>query len=675
MQATNNKPRILIVDDDHGMQRTLELILRGKDYAVETASSGQEGIEKARGRAFNVALLDIKLPDMRGVDLLTPLQNLHPDMAMIVITGYASVQTAIQALNDGAAAYVTKPLDVDEVLAAIESALEKQRLIQDKRRAERALRKSREKYRLLAEHAADVIYKLDLETERYTYMSPSVERVLGYPPEEASSLRPRQVLTSASYVKQRERMEEALLSGKMLSEPLEFEALHKEGHIVPVEVHAKFILDQRGVPVEILGVARDITERKRMEEQLLQQERLAALGQMASGIAHDFRNRLNPITLYAEMALNDRDLPPRLIANVETILEESRGMAELVQQILDFTSRAMIDRQPLDVAVLADEVAQALRRRLPDDVQIRVRQGPGEYVVLADDGRIRQALTNLALNARDAMPHGGDLRFDVSRVAIQGGSPPLPSDGQSRSGPTEWVCLAVSDTGTGMTEEVRARVFEPFFTTKDVGQGTGLGLSQVHGIVRQHDGRIDVETSPGEGTTVRIYLLAYHKEKEREAEEADGREPSDASPAEGASILLVEGDPGRRKAVRTTLESLGYRVLTTANGRGALALSQSPRWDPGEPPADLVIINDDAIEMDAAALARELRRSFPRIRLLLAGSGPGLDHSAEAGEEAGFWDAMQSPFETQELECAVRQAIERDEQDERDQRDDPSTER
>ncbi len=268
------------------------------------------------------------------------------------------------------------------------------------------------------------------------------------------------------------------------------------------------ITDELGRTQRIIGTIQDVTERRMIEQQLRRQERLAAVGQLAAGIAHDFRNLLSTIILYAQLPMMEEDLPPKHHQHLRTIVEESYKASDLVQQLLDFASQAIIERQPLDLVTLVEDVLGVLERTIPERIHFTVEieeAQPGAYTVAVDPGRIQQALTNLTLNARDAMPEGGDLRVTIARLHVsEGSTPPVAA-----MAPGDWVRLTVSDTGVGMTEDVQAHLFEPFFTTKEVGEGTGLGLAQVFGIVRQHEGHIDVETAPGAGTTFTLYFPAY----------------------------------------------------------------------------------------------------------------------------------------------------------------------
>jgi CheY-like chemotaxis protein len=259
-------------------------------------------------------------------------------------------------------------------------------------------------------------------------------------------------------------------------------------------------------------------------------------------------------------------------------------------------------------------------------------------------------LTNLATNARDAMPHGGDLRFELSRVVVAAGeeSPvaemPAPPSSHPQAG--EWVCLAVSDTGTGMTEKVRAHVFEPFFTTKEVGKGTGLGLAQVYGIVRQHEGHIRVESEPGRGTTFLIYLPAL----EERVKEIEAEEPSPPPQGQGETLLLVEDNEYLREAGQSILESLGYRVLTATNGREALAVYEA------EGGADLVITDMVMPEMGGKELVRELTRSDPNLKAVGL-TGYAVEGVADELREAGFLDVIHKPFDVEKLARVVQRAL------------------
>jgi PAS domain S-box-containing protein len=390
---------------------------------------------------------------------------------------------------------------------------------------------------------------------------------------------------------------------------------------------------EAGVRERWVMVINDVTEERDVQEQLRQQERLAAIGRLAGGIAHDFNNLLATIILYAQMPLGKPDLAPDVKHAAETILEESHRAADLVQQILDFSRSAMMETEPVGLGVLVRETATLLRRTIPEHVRLVTKIGSRPCVVQADPTRIHQVLMNLALNAKDAMPKGGELRIGVARVVVtREARPPL-----SGLVPGAWARLIVSDTGTGMTEEAQEHLFEPFFTTKEAGRGTGLGLAQVYGIVKQHQGFIDVETAEGVGTTVTIFLPLV-------------AEPEDGGPAkrtgapvegQGETVLVVEDAEQLRQAIQAGLASVGYRVLTAAHGRQALEILSREQ-------VDLVLTDVVMPQMGGEALLRELQARAPDLKVV-AITGHVMDTDLQGLQRAGFNAALSKPFSIEEL--------------------------
>lgn len=251
-------------------------------------------------------------------------------------------------------------------------------------------------------------------------------------------------------------------------------------------------------------VLRDVTEEQAVAEQMQRQARLAAIGQLAAGIAHDFNNIVNVILLYTELVEQQPQLPPQAREPLAIIAEQSQQAAALVEQVLDFSRRAQLRREPLDLVPFLEKQIALLRQTLPERIGVSFSSAVEKGIVQADPTRLQQVMLNLALNARDAMPEGGELHFALTSLLIEEtGQLPLPG-----MEPGNWFRLAVSDRGVGIPPEIQDRIFEPFFTTKSAGKGTGLGLAQIHGIVGQHGGHITVSSSVGEGTTFSIYLPA-----------------------------------------------------------------------------------------------------------------------------------------------------------------------
>jgi len=389
------------------------------------------------------------------------------------------------------------------------------------------------------------------------------------------------------------------------------------------------------------SIATDVTERVEMEVQLRQQERLAAVGQLAGGIAHDFNNILAAIVLFAQMTLRDTALRPKTREALETILEESNRAAALIDQILDFSRSAMMETESESLLTVVEEGLALLRRIIPENIRLVTEMTSCPCIVEADSTRLHQALVNLVLNAKDAMPDGGELRIKVEQVAIEPGE----EHHVAGSPAGRWATLIVSDTGTGMTEEVQAHLFEPFFTTKEQGKGTGLGLAQVYGIVMQHGGHIDVETAVGEGTTFTILLPLA----EEGVEEAAPEEEQDAPEGRNETVLVVEDAEQLRKAVETGLKSVGYDVIAVANGREAMKA-----WpDHG---VDLVLTDVVMPGMGGEALLGYVRARDPGLKVI-AMTGHVIDTDVQDLLAGGFTAALHKPFSLEALTQLVREVL------------------
>lgn len=339
-------------------------------------------------------------------------------------------------------------------------------------------------------------------------------------------------------------------------------------------------------------VIRDVTQEKEDQRRAGAQQRLAAMGQLAAGIAHDFNNVLQGIMTFAEL-LKNRVRGPQAEEQVDFICQLADRAARMNRQILDFTRQTAVEKRPLDLVPFAEEMQELLQHTIPKTIQVEFHRTPGAYWVNGDVGQLQQVLMNLASNARDAMPGGGKLSVSFSRFTLESGvRPPWPDMPAG-----EWIRIEVSDTGAGIPSGVLPHVFEPFFTTKERTGGTGLGLSQVYGIVKQHGGFIDVETELGAGTSVIVYLPALEEEEKAGAEEAEV-----ARVEPGSTVLVVEDEPLVLAGIKAQLEQLGYRVLTAANGRQGLKV-----YDlcPGD--VDVVLTDLVMPEMGGAELLQALK--------------------------------------------------------------------
>jgi PAS domain S-box-containing protein len=390
-------------------------------------------------------------------------------------------------------------------------------------------------------------------------------------------------------------------------------------------------------------VIRDVTREREVEQHIQQQERLAAVGQMAAGIAHDCNNIMATIVLYAQMlALEDGMSAPNR-DRLTTIHQQAMHATNLVQQILDFSRRAVLDRRLLNLADLLAEQIQILRRILPESIEVTLAHRPGEYIIHADPTRIQQAVLNLALNARDAMTGGGRLNIRLERVADA--EAVLAHFPEVETG--DWIRLTVSDDGIGIPPDALPHIFEPFFTTKAPGQGSGLGLPQVYGIIGQHNGFIDVVSHMGAGTTFAIYLPAALPEVE-EIEEADVPE---LIGGHGQTILVVEDNDVARTALVDSLEFLSYRTLEAANGNEALKMVEQHG-------AEIALVLSDVVMpgMDGFTLLRILRECQPGIAVVLMTGHP-LKEQLEDLQAQGVAMWLPKPVDLDRLAQIVAEGL------------------
>ncbi len=396
-----------------------------------------------------------------------------------------------------------------------------------------------------------------------------------------------------------------------------------------------------GEPIYV-GIIRDLTERNRTEEQLRQAQKMEAVGQLTGGIAHDFNNILMVIMANTDALLDQARLARGVRTRLDQIGRATQRASDLTRQLLAFSRKQPLRPQPTDLNGLVEGTSRLLRRTLGENIDIRLRRGQGLWSISVDRAQLESALVNLCLNARDAMPAGGRLTIETDNVVLDEAYVAQHADAV----PGPYVLLSVADEGTGMPAGVLARVFEPFFTTKEVGKGTGLGLSMVYGFVRQSNGHIAIDSTPGEGTTVRLYLP-----RGEEIAATPRRRVEAAAPSGSGRILVVEDDPLVREGVVEQLASLGYRVTEATNGEAGLAAFLEARR-----PFDLVVTD---VVMPGAlggrALAEEVRRRSPGTPVVLM-SGY-TDDAVLPAELGPGLHLIEKPFRKRDLARLVRTVL------------------
>lgn len=397
------------------------------------------------------------------------------------------------------------------------------------------------------------------------------------------------------------------------------------------------------VPQGWVLILRDVTEQIEVQKQLQQQERLAAVGQLAAGIAHDFNNIMAVIVLYAQILEKTPTLAAKQQEQLATITRQAKQASELIQQILDFSRRSILTRQPLDLHSLMQKEVDMLQRTLPEHLEIKLTSQPVDYLVQADPTRLQQAIMNLAINARDAMPDGGQLAFDLAPIQVKS-SKHAPHPGMAAG---HWIRLTVTDSGSGIEPAVLERIFEPFFTTKEPGKGTGLGLAQVHGIIGQHGGYIAVNSKVGTGTTFTIYLPALNTGGPQTTNAGD----DDIPQGKGELLLVVEDKQVLREALVESLTTWQYRVLEAANGEEALA--RLTEWG-----TDVRLVISDVVmpKMGGMALLQTMRQQGWEMPVILMTGHP-LDVTLPELQAQGRWLTLTKPISPAPLAQAVASAL------------------
>ena len=497
------------------------------------------------------------------------------------------------------------------------------------RRADETVRRQREFTDRLIQSSVDGILAFDREL-RCTVWNPAMEKMFGEPAERVLGRRAGEVfpfLVETGEI----RFFEAALAGRSLSaidRPYVSSAGTKgffDGHYAP-------LFDEAGGIVGGLGVIRETSQRKKLEEQLRESHKLESLGTLAGGIAHDFNNILNIVAAYGALIAKDETAGAAVASHVEAIQQTVERGAGVVRQLLTVARRADVEFEPVDVNTVVAELTRLLRETFPRTVEITSLLGADLPPVDADPNQVLQALLNLSLNARDAMPGGGRLAIATGACRRE----ILPRD-RARS----FVSIGVSDTGTGIDAETRARLFEPFFTTKERGSGTGLGLAVVYGIAEGHGGHVEVESAPGSGSTFRLCLPASSSAK---AAAAVKRAPAaEGVSGEGRTVLLVEDEPLLLESVRQLLESGRYRVITAADGQSAVEIFRS-RHDE----IDLVVSDVGLPRVDGWEAFQKMKEIDPEVAAILVSGLLGAEVRARYDAD-GVKASLRKPYTAEEM--------------------------
>ncbi len=587
----------------------------------------------------DIILADYTLPQFDGLRAIQLLRQKGLDIPLIIVTGSISEEVAVACIKQGAADYLLKDR-LTRLGTAVVQALEQRRLRREKWRAEEALRKSERRFRSLIENISDLLVALRPDGAIH-YASPSCERLLGYAPEALTGKN----LLDLVHPDDRPAVWERVLRlapPDVVLGPVEVRLCGRDDTWHTLETTGRNLLDDPAIGGIILSL-RDISDRKMLEAQLRQVQKMEAIGRIAGSIAHDFNNFLIAILGYSELLLGHPEYPDEFRQDVEAIKQAAQRAAGLANQLLTFSRKQISRPQHIRLDEVVSEMEQMLSKLLGPTIQVTLLSDAEPNPVYADPGQIEQVIINLALNARDAMPQGGTLTVETANLFLDEAYSRRHLDVR----PGHYVLLAVSDTGIGMTEEVRARIFEPFFTTKEKGKGTGLGLSTVYGIIHQSGGHIWVYSEPGQGSTFKVYLP--YEEPVRVAEEPLLQEEEVRRGEE--TLLLVEDDEVAREIGRRVLLQYGYTVLVAEHPEEALAISRRH-----EGPIHLMVTDVIMPGMNGRELAERLSGERPEMKVLYI-SG----YTDQAVVRHGILEAghpfLQKPFTPALLARRVREVL------------------
>jgi signal transduction histidine kinase len=600
-------PTVLVVDDNAVDRERIRRLL-GTRYIVLEAATALAGVTAIGERRIDCVLLDHRLPDRDGVNVIHEfVDNAVP---VLMMTAQGNEDIAVEAMKRGANDYLSKSaMDHERLDRAIEGALERHRLRREienreqqlelavqalqRQRAElevsnRALAQREAHLRMVQQQLPALLWTTDLEL-RYSSLMGAALRGLPLAPSELVGRRVGDMIGDADAVEPAIAAHQAALGGEKARYELSWRGSVYECSVEPLR-------DEDGTLVGTVGVGLDVTQARATEQRIHHVAKMEALGKLSGGVAHDFNNILTAIISFgsfAREALPDTD---PVASDIDEVLRAANQAVGLVRQLLAFSRRDPSSPRVVHPGSVIEPMIPMLRRLVGSDMSVELTTDSAPWTTSIDPNRLEQLLVNLVVNARDAMPRGGNVAITTRNIVLLD---ELVEVRGLRVQPGEYVCLSVADTGMGMPEEVLRRIFDPFYTTKDVGHGTGLGLSTVYGIVQQAHGVIAVDSEVGRGTTFRIYLPRANGETVQ-APTGAAVEP----PRGDETVLVVEDNPAVRAVTMRMLSRLGYRVLEAEGGEAALTVLEGHEGAIDLLLSDIVMPQMDGPQVAAAIAAR-----------------------------------------------------------------------
>ena len=630
---------VLIIEDSQDDAILITRKIEKGDFAVnwKRVENEKELIKALNENHWDLVITDYTLPNFNGMIALALLSEKHPDLPVIMISGEAGEETVVEAMRLGASDYIVKG-NYARLIPSIKRELKETKNINEKKIAE-------EKYRLLAENVYDVIWTAN-ENLQITFVSPSITRLTGFSVQEIVGKSINEFVDVESFRDIAENFKLDMSNNNQQSHhPKTIDTMQfcKDGSKKNIEVTISLIRNDTGKPTGILGVTRDITKRKKVEEQLRQSEKMEAIGQLAGGIAHDFNNQLTAISGYADLIKTELGDNALLVRYIDTISRASVRSADLTKKLLAFSRISKLLSVPTDIHECINEVIDLLKRSVDKRIKIETVLNAEHPVTRGDPSELQNAMLNIAINACHAMNGNGSLVFKTEIIV-------LPEEYVKKYSKDalagNYIQVIVSDTGCGMSKEVMSHIFEPFYTTKKEGEGTGMGLAAVYGTVQSHKGFVTVSSEPDSGTEFRINLPLFEIHNDVVSFGKTGELIRGTG-----NVLVVDDEVIVLEMVIAMLEDLGYSSKTCVNGAEAVECYKENWHD-----FDLVILDMIMPELNGIDALEIMRKINPDIKVIFS-SGFGIDENAQKYFDQGVASVIQKPFKMVELSHKIANVL------------------
>ena len=633
------KLRVLLVEDSEDDAALLlrELKRAGYDVAHDRVFTA-EAIEQSLAKSdWDLVISDHGMPAFSGTEALQIVRRIAPDLPFIFVSGSIGEDIAVAAMRAGAQDYVMKG-NIRRLAPAIDRELREAEARHRERLTEEQLRSTGEMLRSVFSASPLAIIATDVRG-LVTLWNPAAERLFGWTRDEVIGRENPVVPDQARETIEARR--ELVRQGETVSD-LEARRVRKDGSLVDVTVTVAATRDRNGLPDGVTVVYQDLTERKQLQAQFLQAQKMEAVGRLAGGVAHDFNNLLTVITSYAELLRAETKSDDPRDDDLAQIQRAADAATALTRQLLSFSRQRVIEPRVVDLNEIVAGATRLASRLVGTTVEMVSDLNPATGPVKADPGHIEQIVMNLAVNARDAMPRGGKLVISTRHVDAS-----EMHDDTATAGVSGYAMVSVADTGTGMDEATQQRMFEPFFTTKPLDKGTGLGLATVYGLVKQYEGLVRVRSALGIGTTFEIYLPTALEG----ADAAPVAKETTENPNAAGTVLLVEDEPAVRAVARRVLERVGYVVIEAPDGQTALRIAETRAA-----PIHLLLTDVVMPGMGGLSLAAGFLSKRSTTRVLFA-SGHAYDAEEMSEVRKSKHAYLKKPFAPDELIEAVQRAL------------------